>query len=274
MRPPRLDALTKKIAHLMGTAIREWGLIEEGDRILVGVSGGKDSYTLLHFLRRFRERAPVRFDLLAFHLDQGHPGFPVERIREHLEREGYEHRIIRKDTYSLVMERIEEGETTCSLCSRFRRGILYNEAAALGMTKIALGHHREDAIETLLLNLFYSGQLKSMPARLPSDDGRNTVIRPMIYVPEEDIREFAELMGFPVVPCAICNGTERDAVARLLDELSEKNPKVRGNILAAMRHVVASHLLDPERSGPYGVRRFSAAFGALPDALGRDPKRR
>src|SRR5262245_29892106 len=237
--PERLEVLRKKIARHMGDAIREWNLIEEGDRILVGVSGGKDSYTLLEFLRYFQSRAPVRFELLAFHLDQGHPGFPVERIREHLEREGYPHRIVRKDTYTLVRERLDEDETTCSLCSRYRRGILYNQAVELGCNKIALGHHREDAIETLLLNLFYSGQLKGMPARLRSDDGRNTVIRPMICVGEEDIREFAELRGFPVVPCTFCTGSERDQMARLLEDLSRKNPKVRGNILAAMRKVVA-----------------------------------
>ncbi|SRR6266540_5571466 len=242
--PERLEVLRKKIARHMGEAIREWNLIEEGDRILVGISGGKDSYSLLEFLRYFQGRAPVRFDLLAFHLDQGHPGFPVEKIRQHLEREGYPHCIVRKDTYSLVRERLDEDETTCSLCSRYRRGILYNEAQARGCTKIALGHHREDAIETLLLNLFYSGQLKGMPARLQSDDGRNTVIRPMIYVGEEDLREFAALRAFPIVPCTLCTGSERDEMAKLLDELAEKNPKVRGNILAAMRKVVGTHLLD------------------------------
>jgi tRNA 2-thiocytidine biosynthesis protein TtcA len=240
----RLEAVEKRIARAMGEAIQEWNLIEEGDRILVGISGGKDSYTLLHLLRRFQERAPVRFDLLAFHLDQGHPGFPVEKIRAHLEREGFDHRIVRKDTYTLVMERLKEGETTCSLCSRYRRGILYNQAVELGCSKIALGHHREDAIETLLLNLFYSGQLRGMPARLESDDRRNVVIRPMIYAAEEDISEYAALRKFPIVPCTICNGTERDRVAALLEELSGKNPKVRGNILAAMRRVVPSHLLD------------------------------
>src|SRR5262245_48824386 len=158
--PERLEVLRKKIARHMGDAIREWNLIEEGDRILVGVSGGKDSYTLLEFLRYFQGRAPVRFDLLAFHLDQGHPGFPVERIREHPEREGCPRRVVRKATYTLVGERLEEDETRCSLCSRVRRGILYDQAQALGCTKSALGHHREDTIETLRLILFCSGQLK------------------------------------------------------------------------------------------------------------------
>jgi len=245
----------------MGEAIHEWGLIAEGDRILVGVSGGKDSYTLLHLLRYLKERAPVRFDLLAFHLDQGHPGFPVERIREYLVREGYPHRIVHQDTFSLVMEKIKEGDTTCSLCSRYRRAIIYNQAVELACTKIALGHHREDAIETLLLNMFYSGQLKGMPARLRSDDGRNTVIRPMIYVPEEEIREFAELKGFPVVPCTLCNGTQRDRMARLLKELSAENPGLPGNLLAAMRKVVTSHLLDGQLSAfPSG--RTAARTGA------------
>ncbi len=246
MNLDRREALQRKIARLMGEAIREWNLIEEGDRILVGVSGGKDSYTLLHFLRSLQSRAPVRFDLLAYHLDQGHPGFPVDRIRRHLESEGYEHRIARQDTYTLVKERIAEGETTCSLCSRYRRGIIYNEAVELGCNKIALGHHREDAIETLLLSMFYSGRLKGMPARLLSDDGRNIVIRPMIYVPEAEIAEFAALQGFPIVPCTLCNGTERDNMARLVEELSRNNPNVRGNLLAAMKCVVGSHLLDPK----------------------------
>jgi tRNA 2-thiocytidine biosynthesis protein TtcA len=241
----RLEILTRKIAHHIGEAISEWGLIEEGDRILVGISGGKDSYTLLHFLRYLKGRSPVRFDFFAFHLDQGQPGFPSDEIGKYLEREGFPYHIVRKDTYTLVTERLAEGQTTCSLCSRYRRGILYNQAVELGATKIALGHHREDAIETLLLNLFYSGQLKGMPALLRSDDGRNTVIRPLIYVPEEEIREFAGLSGFPVVPCKFCTGTERDRIGRLLDQLSEENPRIKGNILAALRNVTGSHLLDP-----------------------------
>ncbi len=244
MKSNRLESLHRRIAHAMGEAIRDWDLIQDGDRILVGISGGKDSFTLLHFLRYFQGRAPIRFELLAVHLDQGHPEFPVERIQEYLAREGYEHRIIKKDTYTLVKERIPEGETPCPLCSRYRRGILYNQAVELECNKIALGHHREDTIVTLLMNLLYSGQLKGIPALLRSDDGRNTVIRPMIYVSEGDIREYTDLAGFPVIPCGFCGNTERDRIARLLERLSTLNPKIRGNILASMKNVAPSHLLD------------------------------
>ena len=278
MKPSRVEVLEKKIARLMVEAIREWRLVEAGDRVMVGVSGGKDSYTLLHLLRRFQERCPFRFEILAFHLDQGHPGFPVETIRSFLEREGYEHKIVRKDTYSLVVERLEEGQTTCWLCSRFRRGILYNQAPELGCSKIALGHHRDDAAETLLLNVLYAGQIKGMPARLPSDDGRNTVVRPLIYVAEDDIREFAQLMEFPIVPCTFCNGTERDEIARLLNELSAKNPTVRGNILHALRNVAPSHLLDPRLEKREGdepsvapMESATLAFSELGDRPAKTP---
>jgi tRNA 2-thiocytidine biosynthesis protein TtcA len=240
----RLAKLEKRIAHRMGEAILEWNLIESGDKILVAVSGGKDSSTLLHFLRRLQVRAPVRFEILAFHLDQGRPGPLADRVREYLEGEGYPHVIVRKDIASLVKEKVPEGETPCALCSRFRRGIIYNAAVEHKCTKIALGHHRDDTIETLLLNLFFEGQLKGMPAKLASDDGRNTVIRPLIYVPEAEIREYAALAGLPALSCVGCGGTERDRMGSLLDELGARIPEIRGNILAAMRRVRPTHLLD------------------------------
>jgi tRNA 2-thiocytidine biosynthesis protein TtcA len=240
----RLERLEKRIAHRMGRAIVEWRLIEEGDRILVAVSGGKDSTSLLRLLRRFRSRAPVRFDLVAVHLDAGRPGSIADAVAAHLAGEEVPFRIVRKDIWSLIEEKLPEGETPCAICSRYRRGILYNQAVELGCTKIALGHHRDDAIETLLLNLFFEGRLKSMPARLESDDGRNTVIRPLIYVPEEEIREYATLSGLPALGCDGCGGTERDGMERLLDQLSARIPQVRGNILAALRNVSWSHLLD------------------------------
>jgi tRNA 2-thiocytidine biosynthesis protein TtcA len=245
----RLEQLRVKISHRVGEAIAEWRLIEEGDRILVAVSGGKDSSTLLDILLRFQRRAPVRFEILAFHLDQGKAGFPVEEVRRFLEREGCPHAIVRKDTASLVREKVPEGETPCPLCSRFRRGIIYNQAVERGCTKIALGHHRDDAIETLLLNLFFEGQLKAMPARLRTDDGRNTLIRPLIYVPEEEIREYAALAGLPALSCAGCGDTERDRMEELLDTLEERIPEIRGNILSALRKVRPSHLLDPDLAG-------------------------
>lgn len=251
-RDPELARLERRIARPMGRAIEEWSLIQEGDRILVGVSGGKDSYTLLEMLQRFGRRAPVGFELVAAHLDQGHPGFDSGRVARHLARLGVEHRVVRKDTYSLVMERIADGDTTCSLCSRYRRGILYRLAGELGCGKIALGHHREDAIETLLLNMLFSGRLAAMPATLRTDDERFTVIRPMIYVAEEDIRAYAALRDFPIEPCRLCSGTEREAVARLVDQLAARNPAVRGNILESMRKLVPSHLLDARFSAPVG----------------------
>ncbi len=229
------EPLEKRIARPMGQAIEEWSLIEEGDRILAGVSGGKDSYTLIHLLRRFQKRAPVRFEFIAFHLDQGHPGFDSRKIADYLEREGFAHRMVRKDTYSLVLEKLDDGDTPCSLCSRYRRGILYNQAAELGCNKVALGHHREDAIETLLLNLFFTGRLSPMPPRLVSEDRRCTVIRPLLYVPEADIRAYATARRFPIEPCKLCTDTERDRMAALLEELSRRNPNVRGNILTAIR---------------------------------------
>lgn len=239
--------LERKLAHLIGQCVEQWRLIEEGDRILVGISGGKDSYTLLDMLRRMQRIAPVRFELLAFHLDQGHPAFPTERLRAYLEALDVEYVIHHQDTYSIVLDKLQPGKTTCSLCSRLRRGILYNQAVELGCNKIALGHHRDDAIETLLLNVFYSGQLKAMPAKLHSDDGRNTVIRPMLTVPESLIIEYSRQAAYPIMPCTLCSrqpDLKRDAMKRLLNTLEADNNNVRGNMLAALSNVVPSHLLD------------------------------
>lgn len=248
-----VDSLEHKIARLFAQCSREWDLIEPGDRILVGVSGGKDSYALLHFLRRLQRVAPFDFSFVAFHLDQGHPGFPTEALRSFLESEGYETVIHHRNTYDIVLEKIEPGATTCSLCSRLRRGILYDQAVALGCNKLALGHHQDDIIETFLLNVLFVGQNKGMPVRLRSDDGRNTVIRPLGYVPEEWIAEFARIKEWPIIPCVLCSsqeGLKRERMKQLLSDLQREYPGVKNSLLAALGNVRPSTLLDQRLYDP------------------------
>ena len=245
MKP--IEKLERPLLRAAGTAIADFDLIVEGDKIMVAVSGGKDSYTLLHVLMRLRERAPIDFELVAVNLDQGQPGFPAHVIEEHFKAVGVPYRMLSRDTYSVVKRLVPEGKTTCSICSRLRRGVLYNAAVELGCTKIALGHHRDDLIETLLLSALYSGALKSMPPRLRSLDGRNVVIRPLCYAAEEDIAAFAEAMRFPIVPCDLCGSQpnlRRKRIKRLLTELSAEHPSVKGNLMHALGRVVPSHLLD------------------------------
>jgi tRNA 2-thiocytidine biosynthesis protein TtcA len=242
-----ITRLERRLLHAAGSAIHDFDLVSEGDRIMVAVSGGKDSYALLHLLMRLRERAPIDFDLVAVNLDQGQPGYPAHVVEGHLKQVGVPYRMLSRDTYSVVKRLVPEGRTTCSLCSRLRRGVLYNAAVEMGCTKIALGHHRDDLIETLLLSALYSGALKSMPPRLRSRDGRNVVIRPLCYAAEEDLAAFAEAMKFPIVPCDLCGSQpnlRRRRVKRLLTELTAEHPSVKGNLLHALGHVVPSHLLD------------------------------
>lgn len=239
--------LERRLLRAASEAIRDFDLVADGDSILVAVSGGKDSYALLHVLMRLRERAPVSFDLVAVNLDQGQPGYPAEVVEGHLRSVGVPYRMLRRDTYSVVKRIVPEGKTTCPVCSRLRRGILYNAAAEMGCNKIALGHHRDDLVETLLLSALYSGALKSMPPLLRSDDGRNIVIRPLCYAAEEDIAAFATAMGFPIVPCDLCGSQpnlRRRRVKEILAQLSAEHPAVKGNLLNALGKVVPSHLLD------------------------------
>lgn len=244
-----LDKLEKSIVSAMGKAVAEWNLIADGDRIMVCLSGGKDSYTMLHGLEQLRRRAPVHFELIAVNLDQGHPGFPGHLLEGWLKDNGYTYRMLKEDTYSIVLDKLKPGQTQCSLCSRLRRGILYNAAVDLGCNKIALGHHRDDLIHTYLLNLFFAGASATMPPLLHSDDGRNTVIRPLAFASEAEIARFSELKGFPIIPCDLCGSQEnlqRQRVRRLVQELSKEIPNLRSSIVSAMGNLHVSHLLDKQ----------------------------
>jgi tRNA 2-thiocytidine biosynthesis protein TtcA len=237
--------LERRLLRDVGRAIGDHRLIEDGDRILVAISGGKDSYGLLVLLRALQARAPVHFELTAVHLDQGQPGYDGAPLRRWLEAEGVPHKILHENTYAIVTDKIPEGKTYCSLCSRLRRGILYRAAADLGCNKIALGHHRDDALETLLLNLFFGGKLASMPPRLSTDDGRFEVIRPLAYVAESDLAALAAARRFPILPCKLCGSqdeAQRKQMKALLAELERKHPTLRQTMLAALGNVVPSHL--------------------------------
>ena len=241
------NKLVKRLRRLTGEAIADFGMIEDGDKVMVCLSGGKDSYGLLDMLIYLRERAPVRFGLVAVNLDQKQPGFPGHVLPEYLTRLGVPFRIEEQDTYSTVKRVIPEGKTMCSLCSRLRRGVLYRVAGELGATKIALGHHRDDILETFLLNLFYGGQLKAMAPKLRSDDGRRVVIRPLAYCEERDLAAYAELKQFPIIPCNLCGsqeGLKRNEMKRLLREWEQHYPGRVETMVNSLRHVRPAHLLD------------------------------
>jgi tRNA 2-thiocytidine biosynthesis protein TtcA len=243
------NKLEKKLCRLVGQAIGDFGMIEDGDKIMVCVSGGKDSYAMLDILMKLRERAPINFEIVAVNLDQKQPNFPAETLPNYLKSLGIQFHIEEQDTYSIVKRVIPEGKTTCGLCSRLRRGILYRVADELGATKIALGHHRDDILETLMLNMFYAGKLKAMPPKLRSDDGKHIVIRPLAYVPEKLLERYSEDMNFPIIPCDLCGSQpnlQRQVMKEMLRDWEKKYPGRVENLFRSMHHIVPSHLMDGE----------------------------
>ncbi len=241
-------AVQRRLTRNLARAITDFEMIAEGDRVMVCVSGGKDSYTMLHLLRALQSRAPIEFSIVVVNIDQGHPGYPADRLRGYMREQGYDFHMIEEDTYSIVTEKIPEGKTYCSLCSRLRRGILYRLAKEMGATKIALGHHRDDILQTLLLNLFFSGQLAAMPPKLVSEEG-HIVIRPLAYCAEEDIVSFSKTEAFPILPCDLCgsqDNLQRKIVGGMLNDLERAHPGIKNVMFASLQNVRPSHLLDKD----------------------------
>ncbi|OYQ72939.1 tRNA 2-thiocytidine(32) synthetase TtcA [Wohlfahrtiimonas sp. G9077] len=247
--PVSQKKLEKRLRRLVGTAIMDYQMIEDGDRIMVCLSGGKDSYAMLDLLLKLKEKAPVNFEVFAVNLDQKQPGFPDHVLPEYLSALGVPFDIITQDTYSVVKELVPEGKTTCSLCSRLRRGILYRYAKENGFNKIALGHHRDDIVETLFMNMFFGSTLKAMPPKLKSDDGDNILIRPLAYCAESDLQKYADIKEFPIIPCNLCgsqDGLQRQTTKMMLQEWEEKYPGRIENIFRAIKNVRPSQLADTE----------------------------
>ncbi|MET3393848.1 tRNA 2-thiocytidine biosynthesis protein TtcA [Variovorax sp. 1140] len=254
--------LEKRLCRQVGQAIVDYNMIEEGDKVMVCVSGGKDSYALLDILLKLKARAPIHFDIVAVNLDQKQPGFPEEVLPRYLSELGVDFHIENQDTYSIVKRVIPEGKTTCGLCSRLRRGILYRVADELGATKVALGHHRDDMLQTFFLNMFFAGKLKSMPPKLVSDDGRHVVIRPLAYVSEKDTIRWAQHREFPIIPCTLCGSQEnlqRKQVGEMLREWDKKYPGRVENMFTALQNVVPSHLLDGTQHDFKGLKATGVA---------------
>ncbi|MEQ8289774.1 MAG: tRNA 2-thiocytidine(32) synthetase TtcA [Gammaproteobacteria bacterium] len=258
------NKLHKRLRRNVGQAIADYNMIEHGDRVMVCLSGGADSYTMLDILLSMQKTAPVDFELVAVNLDQKQPDFPEHVLPDYLEGLGIDYHIIEEDTYSVVKRVIPENKTYCGLCSRLRRGVLYRFAKEQGFSKIALGHHREDMIETLFLNMFYGGKLKSMPPKLKSDDGDNIVIRPLAYCAEKDIKAYAEVQGFPIIPCNLCgsqDNLQRQAIKQMLTEWGRKHPGRVETIFTSIQNIVPSHLLDTDA---YDFRHFQVDMAPTP----------
>jgi len=261
MNQHSFNKLEKRLRRDTGKAIGDYAMIEHGDRVMVCLSGGADSYTMLDILLYLQRVAPIDFDIIAVNLDQKQPGFPEQVLPEYLQQLGVEFRIVEQDTYSIVMDKVPAGKTTCSLCSRLRRGILYSTAKSLGATRIALGHHREDILETLLLNMFFSGTLKTMPPKLIADDGRNIVIRPLAYCREQDIKRYAAARDYPIIPCNLCGSQpnlQRQAMKQLLTQWQRDFPGRIESMMRSLQNVSPSHLLDREL---FDFNRFEQRVG-------------
>jgi tRNA 2-thiocytidine biosynthesis protein TtcA len=261
-----LNKLQKRLRRLTGQAIADFNMIEEGDKVMVCLSGGKDSYTMLEILRNLQASAPINFSIVAVNLDQKQPGFPEHILPAYLKEVGVDFHILERDTYSIVKEIVPEGKTTCGLCSRLRRGSLYGFAEEIGATKIALGHHRDDILETLFLNMFFGGKLKSMPPKLLSDDGKHIVIRPLAYCKEKDIETFSVMKEYPIIPCNLCGSQEnlqRQVVKDMLQKWEKEFPGRTETMFTAIQNVVPSHLADNELFDFKGLKQSPAAFDRL-----------
>jgi tRNA 2-thiocytidine biosynthesis protein TtcA len=268
------NKLHKRLCRLVGQAIGDFNMIEDGDKVMVCLSGGKDSYALLDILMTLRERAPIHFDIVAVNLDQKQPNFPADVLPAYLEKLGIPFHIENQDTYSIVKRLIPEGKTTCSLCSRLRRGILYRVADELGCTKIALGHHRDDILETFFLNMFFGAKIKGMPAKLVSDDGKHVVIRPLAYVKEADTERYAEVKAFPIIPCDLCGSQEnlqRKQIKAMLRDWEKKHPGRVENIFSSLSTVVPSHLMDRDLFGFTDLKADGVANPAGDIAFDEEP---